>query len=351
MKAFPIIDLHCDLPSYLMMGGNRSPHDPDSRSAYDQLHQGNVRLQVQAIFSTTGSGSSQRGLSQVKLFNKLIEEYPAHFTLFSSLQDVQQETAQIPIIAAIENGSAFAEENEPLLTSLDRLEQFHRMLKRILYITMTWDGENRFGGGVGSSHGLKNDGKTLLDWMAGKQIAIDFSHTSDKLAEEILTHLDQEKLSIPVIASHSNFRAISNYPRNLPDWLAQEIIRRQGLIGLNLFAPFIRIDDPNALIRHVEYGLSLGAYDALCFGADFFCDRDFKTIKEKYQTEIAYFPEYPNASCYPSILEIFAYQLSLSEEQLNQIGSGNVLSFLKRNGFKEGSDHCTSLQSPEIVKS
>jgi len=55
--------------------------------------------------------------------------------------------------------------------------------------------------------------KSFWTIWAGKQIPIDLSHTSDLLAEGILNHIDSQKLEIPVIASHSNFRAIWNHRR------------------------------------------------------------------------------------------------------------------------------------------
>src|SRR5262249_50721267 len=153
-----------------------------------------------------------------------------------------------------------------------------------------------------------------------KKIALDLSHTSDKLAHDLLEFIDQNSLEIPVIASHSNFRCISDYPRNLPEDLAKEIIRRKGLIGLNLFAPFIHQTDPSAIIRHVEYGLELVAENALCFGADFFCELDFPDfLREKYQRSEAFYPEFSNSSVYPKLLELFNHKLKLKEHTLLKI--------------------------------
>ena len=59
------------------------------------------------------------------------------------------------------------------------------------------------------------------------------SHTSDALAHDIFNHIDKHKLAVPVIASHSNFRSVSDHVRNLPDEIANEIVNRNGLIGMN----------------------------------------------------------------------------------------------------------------------
>ncbi len=336
----PIIDLHNDLLSYLTDKPGRSPEDPISRSSYAQLSRGNVKLQTLAIFSITGNKSTANGRSQADQFLKLLAEYP---TLFAKCRlPLNLETSNlVQVIPAFENASAFASESEPFADVVKRLEGYIKTIGPFFYIGMTWDHENRFGGGNRSALGLKEDGKRLLEWMSGKRIAVDMSHTSDKLAHDILNEIEKNAFDIPVIASHSNFRAISDYPRNLPDDIAKEIVRRKGLIGLNLFAPFIHKSDPAVLIRHVEYALDLGAGDALSFGADFFCDADFPYIMEKYQRSEAFYPGLGDASVYPHVLETFAQKLGINEEQLLKIACQNALSFLNE---KILSTEHTSLQ-------
>jgi membrane dipeptidase len=324
----PIIDLHNDLLSYLSHRPGRSPEDPISRSSYQQLSQGNVKLQTLAIFNKTGRNSVENGQKQVEHFVQLTIRYPTLFAPCCFPLDAQKSIVQV--IAAFENASSFASETESFSEVIRRLDEYVKAIGPIFYISLTWDEENRFGGGNRSTVGLKEDGKSLVEWMHQKNIALDLSHTSDRLAHDLLNFIDQNALDVPVIASHSNFRTISNYPRNLPEDLAKEIIRRKGLIGLNLFAPFIHKTDPSAIIRHVEYGLELGAENALCFGADFFCDADFSDfLREKYQRSDAFYPEFSNSSAYPKLLELFSHKLRLKEQNLLKIASQNAVHFLK----------------------
>jgi microsomal dipeptidase-like Zn-dependent dipeptidase len=327
---FPVVDLHCDLLEYLARANERTPYEEKSRCAYPQLKNGGVILQITAIFTETKPGSTRLAQAQIERLLKLPLEHPGHF-----LDGTQSETFAknngIYLIPSIENASGVIEENEPIAQGLQRLSAWHKALKRILYISLTWNGKNRFGGGTGSDQGLTDDGKMLLDWMSAHHIAVDLSHASDALAEEILNHSEQNGLNLKILASHSNFRAICPHPRNLPDWLAQEIIRRQGLIGLNLFAPFVHKTDPEALFAHIEYALSLGAQDTLSFGADFFDTEDFSALLAKHQCKAPYFPDYADASCYPLILERCAQRLSLGAEVLQKISSENALKFLTRS--------------------
>ena len=322
-----IIDLHNDLLSYLSHKTGRSPEDEASRSSHPQMVQGGVKLQTLAIFSITGSNSVASGQSQVREFIKLLRHYP---TLFAKCSFPFKPSPQVQVVPAIENASSFASESEPLIDAFLRLDEYVKQIGSPLYISMTWDDENRFGGGNRSSVGLKEDGKRLLEWMNGKRIAIDMSHTSDKLAHGIFDFMEQKGMDIPVIASHSNFRAVSNYPRNLPDDIAKEIIRRKGLIGLNFFAPFIHQNDVSVIVRHVEYGLELGAADALSFGADFFTDADFSNIREKYQRETAFYPELGDSSVYPFALKLFEDKLGMRSGQQEKIAYKNAATFFDR---------------------
>lgn len=195
----------------------------------------------------------------------------------------------------------------------------------LAYISLTWNGENRFGGGTGSKAGLKADGKELLKWMSAHRVPLDFSHASDRLAEDCLNYIEQQGLSLPVLASHSNFRAITPQERNLPDWLAKELIAREGLIGINLFTPFI--GSAETLIRHLEHALALKGEKALAFGADFFCDTDFPDLLSKYGITQAYLPSFDNAACFPRLLSFIEQNLQIDLESL---AHRNATQFFKR---------------------
>ncbi|MBS0628086.1 MAG: membrane dipeptidase, partial [Verrucomicrobia bacterium] len=218
----------------------------------------------------------------------------------------------ISVIPAFENACGFCSDDMTLDQGFLYLDSILKTFGRILYISLTWDGENRFGGGNGSKVGLKEEGKVILQWLHQKKIAIDLSHTSDFLADDILNYIDKKSLKIPVMASHSNARHITDQNRNLPDFLIQEIISRNGLIGLNFFAPFIG-NESKDLIRHVEHILFLNGEDNLCFGADFFPDLSTSHLKTKYKSAICFFPDLNNSSCYSKALFILEKHLNLQK--------------------------------------
>ena len=207
--------------------------------------------------------------------------------------------------ASIENASGFCGEDEPLQKGLERFERFYQKAGKIAYISLTWNDENRFGGGNATDIGLKPDGLELLKWMKGKKIAIDLSHTSDRLARDILGAI--EKLGIIPVASHSNFRAVANHPRNLPDDLAKEVGARGGLLGINFVRVFLGGKGPEDFLRQLEHADKLKLLDHLCFGADFFMEHDMPP--ELQYLLPMFIPGFDTSACYPKVIELFLKHL------------------------------------------
>ncbi|MBI5346158.1 MAG: membrane dipeptidase, partial [Chlamydiae bacterium] len=171
MHTFPIVDLHADLLCYLEKDPKRTPFDLESRCSIPQLKKGNVIWQTLPIFTHTNKGSSLSTIRQINCFKELKIQKDLNF------------------LVSIENGSAFFEEEEPLSLGLKRAQDFLSWITP-LYISLTWKFENRLGGGNMTNIGLKKDGEVFLEFLQDKNIAIDLSHTSDKLAFDILNYLN-----------------------------------------------------------------------------------------------------------------------------------------------------------------
>ena len=85
------------------------------------------------------------------------------------------------------------------------------------------------GTSTGTSGGLFQPAKELLGQMESLGMILDVTHASDQSIIESL-----ELFSGPVIASHHNCRALVPGERQLPDSLVQEVIRRDGVIGVSM---------------------------------------------------------------------------------------------------------------------
>ena len=323
---FPIADLHCDLLSYLALVPGADPYIKEQIScAIPWLEEGGVKFQVMAIYTNVDEASMKIASKQAELFSDLLLNHDHCLTSFNQeyISNFEKESC-IGILASVENAAGFGTEK----ASWDEIyAQFDSIVKKVgqlAYISLTHHTENRFGGGnYTEGIGLKEDGKRLLDYMAGKRIPIDLSHTSDLLAEGILKHIDRHHLPIPVIASHSNFRTIWDHKRNLSDEFAQEVIHRGGIIGVNFLREFLDRDVPERLFEHILHGVKLGE-NSIAFGADFFYTLNFPDKKR----QPFYFPLAENAGKYPSILETLSD--SLSESQLRKLAYENVFNFYQK---------------------
>lgn len=325
---YKIADAHCDLLGHLEYNQElgATPHDPEARCSLPQLRAGNVGLQVTAIFTVTGENSSQHGISQSLWFKKLLQDEADFVAKFP-----QNVSANIPffrenktfLVVAIENASGFWAENEPFSKGVQNLNQITQNAGKPLYISLTHHLENRFGGGNKTTVGLKKDGKVLLNYLSDKQIALDFAHASDALVADCLNHIDQNKLQIPVMASHSNLRKIYFHPRNLPAEFIQEILRRDGIIGLNWLN--IYLNSPQQIAENLQVLVEeFKAENQVCSGADFFSTSNILSFKESL-----FFEGYENASDFPKLMQNLS-DFGFSEDLLNRFAHQNLVNFIQK---------------------
>lgn len=134
----------------------------------------------------------------------------------------------------------------------------------VIAVGMAWWRGSRYAGGNGVGAGLTDLGRELATRMDALGIVHDLSHLSQRATDELLAHT-----GVPVIASHSNCRALldgeanKDWQRHLADETIAEIGCRGGLVGLNLVRNFIRTgldrNDPTdrptieETIAHVEH--------------------------------------------------------------------------------------------------
>jgi microsomal dipeptidase-like Zn-dependent dipeptidase len=321
--AMHIADLHCDLLSYLAAYPEATPYDTQRIGcAIPWLRQGNISHQVLAIYTATFPGSTELGMKQVLRFASLVSGENPDMERWHQAEP----TARIQVLPAIENASVFCEEDEPLEMGFERLEKIVEITGPFAYLIMTHHAENRFGGGNYTQVGLKPDGEKLLDYLNGKGIPIDLSHTCDLLARDILNYLDRKNLEIPVLASHTNYRAVWDHPRNFSEETARELIARGGIIGSNFVRAFVHPEDPQALARHFWHGWEgLAGKEAVAFGADFFAPESLKD-PSRYPV---FFPDFNHAGTCHKVLEALA-EMGLDNTGIQAIAHGNVCRYFER---------------------
>lgn len=112
--------------------------------------------------------------------------------------------------------------------------------------------------------GLKEAGREAVDRLDKNKIIIDISHLSDGGAEDILSGRKS-----PVLASHSNARAVSNVSRNLPDGQIKKIADCGGVIGVNFCVDFLGGATMHSIYDHIIHIINVGGEDVIALGSDF----------------------------------------------------------------------------------
>ena len=112
--------------------------------------------------------------------------------------------------------------------------------------------------------GLSQKGKRFVRRMEEMDIYADMSHISDAGFWDVI-----KTAQGPVVASHSNARALCPHPRNLTDDQFRAIRDSGGIVGLNLYRDFVGPQGTmEELTAHVEHFLNLGGEKTLCLGGD-----------------------------------------------------------------------------------
>jgi membrane dipeptidase len=154
----------------------------------------------------------------------------------------------------------------PVDDDLGLLRMFHRL--GIRSIGLTWNGRNLLGDGVsvGAGGGLTTFGKAAIAELNRLGIVIDVSHMSDEGTRDAI-----ETSAMPIIASHSNARALCAHPRNLTDDLARALAERGGVIGVHMLNMFISGSNTATLdqfLDHIDHFVRLVGPEHVGLGPD-----------------------------------------------------------------------------------
>ncbi|KRE39915.1 dipeptidase [Paenibacillus sp. Soil522] len=307
-----VVDFHCDVLCKLLIDEdlNFQGNEPGRLDVtYERLKAAGTVLQTFAIYIPQSmNGRLEPVLESVDRFHQMV---------LSCEDMIWVRTAQ-DLDDCVRDGKIGA------LLSLEGVDglQGQMSLLRIMYrlgiraAGLTWNHANWAADGAMEPRGggLTIKGRRFVEECENLDILLDVSHLSERAFWEV-AELSQR----PVIASHSNARAICDHPRNLTDAQIEKLIAKQGLIGVTFVPWFVSnaevvvIDD---LLRHIEHICKLGGESHIMLGSDFDgIDR------------------YIEGLTHPG--ELISLQEALlkrySEWQTEQFMSGNALRFLRKS--------------------
>lgn len=265
-----ICDCHCDTLTELYKKGTSLYANDQHFDIQRQIALGGG-LQFCAIFVPTHEFRYYGGLRYtLQLLDKYLQEVKKlHADGIDVLQVLTKEDAadvlnhKAATLLAIEEGGAID-------GSLEALRCLYALGVRTM--TLTWSNRNDIADGVNeesSGGGLTVFGRQVVAEMNKLGMLVDVSHIAPAGFWDVI-----EASSKPIIATHSNAKALCPHPRNLDDKQILAINENDGLIGVTFAGQFLEHDYNDACIesiyRHIDYMLNLmGNDDHIGFGSDF----------------------------------------------------------------------------------
>ena len=264
---FPIFDGHCDTAFEMLRR-----HEPLYSNGLHVSLERAEKLDGYVQFFAFWTAARAANMTQQELLSQMYHNLMTQFSLFNehihlclNAREVERTLAEGRAAALLSIEGAESIGCDPGL-----LEHAWHMGVRM--ISLTWNHENALAGCHGTDVGLSAQGREFVRRAQRMGMLIDVSHLSDRGFWDLCDITEG-----PIVASHSNARAVCGHSRNLTDDMFRQIVATGGTAGLNMFARFLTdgetctMDD---VLRHVDHFLSLDGAHHIALGGDLDgCDR------------------------------------------------------------------------------
>ena len=233
-----IVDTHVDTPHHSLEQGEEWSL---ANSQVGRGHNDLPRMQKSGLdapfmvvytpYELEPEPAMQHALGLIDRIHSWAETWPNHLTIARSPAEVRAAKAggRIGMVLCMENGS-------PILPGrLDLLRLYAR--SGVSYLGLAhWHTNHLCDAATDEPEhgGVSPFGEEVIAECNRLGTMLDVSHVSDDAVRDYL------RLSkAPIIASHSNARAVCGHVRNLPDDLLRAIAQAGGVIQLNLAAGYV----------------------------------------------------------------------------------------------------------------
>ena len=272
----PYFDAHCDTISCCRRDG-RSLRANGGHLDLERLHAYRKAAQLFAMFYPLSRAPEDGMFAEAKRQQAVFAR-----ELSQNADLAVQCRTGAEIAAAHEAGKVAAllscEGSELLNCDPDHLDWAHDVGVRA--VNLTWNHANFLCGSNVSEteRGLNELGRAFVRRAQELDILIDVSHCSDAAFWDLI-----KITRAPVIASHSNARAVCAHPRNLSDDMFRALCETGGVAGINFYTAFLAPEEAGLddAVRHIEHFLDLGGEKHIGLGGDWDgCSPVFSGIEE-----------------------------------------------------------------------
>lgn len=232
----PVFDLHCDT-ALALLGKSLNEAGSLRKNALhidlERAAQLGGYCQCFACY-TTPMMQEWFGVSPTVVFERELATIQREVDKNKSLIGIAYSADEIEANRAAGKMSALLTIEGPAGFDFDPalLENLHQIGFRIS--TLGWNEKNALTGSNVTGGGLTAQGREYVKEAQRLGILVDVSHISDEGFWDIM-----DITEAPVIASHSNSRALCGHSRNLTDDMFRAICQTGGVAGINQFAEFL----------------------------------------------------------------------------------------------------------------
>jgi membrane dipeptidase len=259
-----IVDAHCDTALQALEHG-ADLYENSLHLDLKRLLATGKRVQFFAAFADPAkyiNNALSRVLSIIDTVYEAEEKYKDKIAVCRNASDINLalDKGKIAILLSIEGG-------ECLNGDLAILRQLYRLGVRSMLLA--WNHRNLLADGVEEPYGagLSAFGRKVVAEMERLGMIVDVSHLCEASFNDVL-----EISKKPVIASHTNSKAVCDNKRNLSDRQLAGIKANGGVVGIN-FCPYFLNNTGNAsiddIIKHIEHICSVIGEDHIGIGSDF----------------------------------------------------------------------------------
>lgn len=275
--SFPVFDLHCDTSEFLLGHSKNEAGSLRRNNGHIDLKRASKLPGYCQCFGcfTTPAMEEWFGLSPIVIFERELATIQREVSKNQDLISLVYTPDEIEANRAAGKMSALLTIEGPAGFGFDPelLEDLYQIGFRIT--SLGWNESNPLTGSHMTGEGLSDLGRIYVREAQRLGMVVDVSHISDKGFWDIM-----DITSAPIVATHSNSRAVWNHTRNLTDEMFLAICQTGGVAGFNQYAEFIgehpTLDtvcdhilhflelDPSG--KHIALGGDLDGCDALSEG-------------------------------------------------------------------------------------
>lgn len=263
-KQIVTFDNHLDIPFEFGAGALEASKDGESQFDLPKVEQGILKGAAIAIFVPQGARTAE-GVQQARtkaeqkyeILTSIARKYPDRAEIAYTPADVRriEKSGKFAIVPSILNGSLIGND----LSQIDAWQA-----KGVRLFGFTHNGNNDLadssrphlllGDKLDEHGGLSELGKKAVARLNELGVVIDVSQLSGNALAQVLS-----LTKAPVVASHSNARAIIDHPRNLSDAQLLAIKKNGGVVAVNAYSSWVRPLPPEAQAKlnaiRAKYGV------------------------------------------------------------------------------------------------